>query len=658
MSVRIARVKIDRYGPLRDRDWDLEPGLTLFFGGNESGKTLVVESMVKLLLDGGGEFAAIDRVSGPPAGFLVVETDGRAVQVPDAGFGALFPAGTTDADLRNAFVIRDVDLRLPDRDRAFGHAEYLREVTDRVMGSQTRTIESVQARIAAIGNLANAESDRLMNRHPEKLKDRRDAAVDLADRLRGYREDAREAGILRAVRAKRDAEEELAAVTRELRALEKAERRDKLDRGRTLIRRLRRTEEALEAHEERRAEIEALREHRRAIDAYRESRSEAALGPAVYLAATAVAAGLVGLALLAAILSPVAGLGLVAGGLLLIAVYLGYRALEARRRLGERDRLIEAANYAGIDGGELPTVYAAIEEAIEDFEATERRLAARRSEVIGSLKGAFDGAHETLEEWAAAIDAFAETVEAVDRAYDEAEYDRLHERETTLRARIDGLRSDLDDHRDRLAAFDAELRDLEPEAYLDGVETVRVRSVEDLRPAIRVLETFVADLNDGREAARTAIELFEEIAADEEEQIDQLFAGDDFVVESFREVTGGRYTDVWFDQAETTIRVRRADDRTLTPYELSQGTYDLLYLIVRLKLAAALVGDETGFLVLDEAFGHSDAGRIADEIAMLGRLAEAGWQIVYFSFREAVREAVRDLEGGTVIELAPLAGSP
>lgn len=658
MSVRISRVKIDRYGPLRDCDWDLEPGLTLFFGLNESGKTLLVESLVKLLLDGGGEFAAIDRVSGTPAGFLVVEADGATVQVPDADFRALFPAGTTGADLRNAFIIRDLDLRLPDRDRAFGHAAYLRAVTDRVMGSQTRKIESVQARIAAIGNLANADSDRLMNRQPEKLKDRRDAAEDLADRLRAYLEDAREAGILRTVRANRDAEEELAAVTRELQALEKAEQRHKLDRGRTLVQRLRRTEEALDAHEETRPEIDTLREHRRAIDAYRETRSGEAPGPATYLTAAAIATGLFGLSLLAAILSPVAGLGIIAGGLLLIAVYLGYQALEARRRVAERDRLIEAAHYAGIDGGDLPTVYAAIDEAIDDFEATERRLAARRSEIIGSLKGAFDGTHETLDEWAAAIDAFAETVGAVDRAYDEAEYDRLVERETTLRATIDDLRGDLDDHRDRLAAFDAELRDLEPEAYLDGIDTVRVRSVEDLRPAIRVLHAFVEDLDDGRETARTAIELFEEIAADEEEQIDQLFAGDDFVIETFREVTGGRYTDVWFDQAENTIRVRRADGRTLTPYELSQGTYDLLYLIVRLKLAAALLAGETGFLVLDEAFGHSDAGRIADEIELLGRLVEEGWQIVYFSFREAVRDAVRDLDGGTVIELAPLAGSP
>jgi hypothetical protein len=101
-------------------------------------------------------------------------------------------------------------------------------------------------------------------------------------------------------------------------------------------------------------------------------------------------------------------------------------------------------------------------------------------------------------------------------------------------------------------------------------------------------------------------------------------------------------------------RVERADGRTITPYELSQGTYDLLYLVVRLKLARRFLEDQTGFLVLDDAFVHSDSERTAREIKVLGRLVDIGWQINYFSFRNAVRDTIGDSKHSNVIELDQL----
>ena len=49
MTIRIDRIKINRGGPLNN-DFELEPGdLNLIYGGNESGKTYVVESIIQFL---------------------------------------------------------------------------------------------------------------------------------------------------------------------------------------------------------------------------------------------------------------------------------------------------------------------------------------------------------------------------------------------------------------------------------------------------------------------------------------------------------------------------------------------------------------------------------------------------------------------------------
>lgn len=650
--MRIDRLKIDNYGPIQDQDWELEPGMNLFFGLNESGKTLLVESMIKLLLSGNtGDFDSIGRVTGNPAGFLTIETDDGALQIPDADYTDLFPEETTTADIRNAFVIRDLDLRLPERKRDFGRADYLRGVTDRVMGSETQKIESVQERIADIGNLANKDSDLIMDRQPEKLRSRQGDAETLIDELKDYLKDCREAGILAKVREKRDKEDELAAVREQIAELQKAEKQEKLETGRTRIKELRSISTDRKAHQARTDEIEDYRELQGRIDRYREGRSDEGVDPSTYQRVGYVVALLFGLSLLAAIVSPVTGLSVISGILLVVLLYLGYQFFQALGAQSDREELIEEANYAGFEGDDLPSVYNAIQREIEDYDDEGQRLSREESETIGELKGTFDAEHDTLADWQDEIEAFAEDIAEVDREYDPHELDRLEERREVLQRDIQEIRTALNDHRNRLSTFDSEIQDISPEDYLDDVQDIQINSVEDLQEAIDVLTQFVSELNEKRDTARSAIDIFEELKEEEEQEINHLFTEDEFVVDTFSTVTDGNYTDVWYDGVENTIRVERADEQTLTPYELSQGTYDLLYLTIRLKLAQSLLDGESGFLVLDEAFVHSDRKRAQKEIQVLDRLTEDGWQIVYFSFRDSVREAIASAENGTVMDL-------
>ena len=652
MSMHINRLKIDNYGPVRDQDWELEPGVNLFYGLNESGKTLLVESLIKLLLDGDtGDFDAIGRVTGNPAGFLVVETEDGEIQVPDADYTDLFPEETDTADIRNAFVIRDLDLRRPERQRDFGRSGYLRDVTDRIMGSQTQKIESVQDRIAEIGDLANKGSDLIMDRQPQKWRSRRNEAEELVDELDAYLEVCREAGVLEKAKQKRNKEGELETVRVEIDELEKAEEYQRLQTGRQLVKELDGLEEDLEAHEKREEAIDEYRELRRKIESYRESRSDDEVDPGPYRKAGYVTAPLFALSLVAAILSPVTGIGVIAGLLLLVLLYLGYKYFQARKQLLGQEQLIEDANFAGFEGDDLPTVYNTIDKEIEEYEEDGERISRETSEKIGELRGMFEADHDTLEEWEEEIDAFEDDVNPVDRAFDEEKLDELQSREERLADEIEELRKDMKNHRAKLAEFDGDVRDIAPEDYLDDVEDVQVKSVEDLREAIQILERFVTDLNEMRDVARAAIDIFGELEEEEEQEINQLFSEDDFVVDTFEEVTDGNYTDVWYDEGEPTIKVKRADGQTVTPYELSQGTYDLLYLTIRLKLAERLLGDDTGFLVLDDAFIHSDGERTEKEIEILQQLAGDGWQIVYFSFRDSVRTAVERSGNGCVMEL-------
>ena len=48
--MRITRVRIDSFGGLKDREYELGPGLNVFYGPNESGKTTVMEFIRTVLV--------------------------------------------------------------------------------------------------------------------------------------------------------------------------------------------------------------------------------------------------------------------------------------------------------------------------------------------------------------------------------------------------------------------------------------------------------------------------------------------------------------------------------------------------------------------------------------------------------------------------------
>lgn len=656
--MHITRAKVDQYGPLRDIDYDLDSSFHLFYGKNESGKTLLVESLIKLLLaDENPPFDGVDRVSQTPAGFVAIETDhGDEILLPDQGYDTAFPE-LTPRDLRNAFVIRDFDLRVP-RKQDFGNAEYFREVTDRITGAETQKIEGIRNQLQDIGHLtSNSSNARLVNRKnrsPPKLKDKRDTAQKLVDRMQTYRDEARHEGVLEKARRKRQAEQELATVEQELTQLEKAEDQAQLNRGRDLLGQLKDVRQELqELDTKEQTEIEDYSELQDQIGAYREQQKNASVSPTFYRNGLAVTATLLALSLAATILSPLNGLNVIAGILLLGTAGFGYKYWEGRKRAKQADDLVTDANHAGVPGDSLPEVDQELEERIDTFTDRQQELNREEERLVTQLQELFDADIESTDQWERELDEFEEEIEQVDTTFDEDRLQTLSKRQSDLEEEIQQLDEALREHEQTLADFDSDVAGLPLNRFVD-VDDPRVQSIADIDPMIDHLQEFVSAVNTRVDTATTAIEIFEEIEEEEEREINHLFDDDSYAVQFFADASNGNYTDIRYDETDNVVRVTRADGRELTADQLSQGTYDLLYMAIRLKLARDLLGDQTGFLILDDAFLHSDPDRIHREIDILKDLANDGWQIIYFSIRNPVRDAVETASLGRVEELPQL----
>jgi uncharacterized protein YhaN len=72
--------------------------------------------------------------------------------------------------------------------------------------------------------------------------------------------------------------------------------------------------------------------------------------------------------------------------------------------------------------------------------------------------------------------------------------------------------------------------------------------------------------------------------------------------------------------------------------ELSTGAREQILLALRIGFAARIMGNETAFLVLDDAFQHSDWTRREYSIDSVITLAKNDWQIIYLSMDDHIRD--------------------
>jgi len=649
-KIKINRLKISHYGPLSDFDVELKEGLNAFYGKNESGKTLLVESITKMLTDDNSSFKGIGRVSQQPNGLLTVENSEQEFDASQESLEKVF-GNVTSEDIRNAFVIRDFDLRLPERKNDFGNGDYFKDVTDRVLGSKTQKIEALRDEIADVGKLTNSTSSaRLKNtKDTDHLKDKRDRAGRLKDEIQQFLDKVEEQGLFKKYSRVDALEKEISSMEKRLNELENAKKQDKYEKGQELLDQLRKAREDMKDLErEKKAfkDLESIKTRAENFEIESSARNE--------LKTAAIGSGVLsGLSLVVAALNPgFLTLG-VAVIFLIVAIGAGYRYIGASRQVRsreqDREKIIKEADAKDIEAETLPDVVDAIDSYEQDIEDREKEINERKSQAVGELKGLFKASVEEPERWRREIDNFSNSFESVEIEYEEGDLKKAEEKLDKLEKEKEGVKAEVDQYDEILKEFDSGISQTIDSRFIDE-KPVNVSSVEDLDAASRQLENFISSLEDMVEASTNAIEILEEMEEEEEDEFNRIFREDSYAVEMFNNATNGNYTDIKYEKESRELKVVRSDGKELDPEALSQGTYDLLYMSIRLKLAREILG-EPGFLVLDNAFVHSDIERIKREIEFLTQLEDEGWQIIYFTFRDDVRELldekteVRELEG-------------
>lgn len=127
-----------------------DDGFQVIYGPNESGKTLLLEAILKLLdPDIATVMPGVERVPESPEGYVAVETDtGEWVLGEEQTLGDISPIETLH--LRNIFVVRENDLGLEQP------ARFYDTMTEQIANLHTSEIDRIQTRFENLGRLTSS----------------------------------------------------------------------------------------------------------------------------------------------------------------------------------------------------------------------------------------------------------------------------------------------------------------------------------------------------------------------------------------------------------------------------------------------------------------------------------------------------------------------
>lgn len=208
------------------------------------------------------------------------------------------------------------------------------------------------------------------------------------------------------------------------------------------------------------------------------------------------------------------------------------------------------------------------------------------------------------------------------------------------------------DIEEKLGEIDEEMRSLHLEMgeverraneilALEG-EYLHCETSVDLHAVNHKLREYINDNEVRRSDVLEVMRIFEEIAEEEKQKVSELFGKESSISGYFHQITGGLYEEVVFDQATGGVAVKRRDGLTLRAEKLSGGAYDQLYLSVRLALAERLLKGNRGFFIMDDPLVKADPERLQRQIETLKEISLAGWQIIYFSAKGEINDALKE----------------
>ncbi|MGH1363175.1 MAG: AAA family ATPase [Calditrichia bacterium] len=773
--MKIKEFLIQRYGPVSTPEPLRLSNFNLFYGDNEDGKTLTLESLVRLLF-GKSRKAIGDmiRLDESPEGYVVLERqDGDELKLPEAGqLSNFYPLSAEES--RNLFIICNSDLTIARETEFYG------SVTERLTGLRTNHIKQLKQRLRSDGFFTE-KMDMVNTKDSQHVKRRYEQARELLEHCRQITEDAKFKGYDTLEEDLVDLQQHARELERKTDGMERARLQAKYTTGKTHLQSVRSTLLKLDAlqgiteddlltwkqaetlitekEQEKEKASRQLKEHQHEmleeeqyvrevsqsmdLNLNRKKQIDSALKPLLaklghsrgksgeatsnqtfhqiliffmFIASVVSLAGyayrtdffMLGLSSLVGLITCLLALLYYwqylkphgdkeevevaikeSANKLAIAGDSAKQIVEQVQRFEEmvqrqqqnlassESRISYLQNASrGLEEERIPEIETRLQDAkktITDFRTRHEteslqnlrdRLDERKkyeeevnaaTAVLGNLFGKTDDPLTVnvarWEEELAELEGNEPMEESVD--FDEKKLEKRRTEQKNAEEEIAHLQRQLRDFREKLS--DVGRRANETLAPEDSQPVCR--TLADLKQLRRHLRNFIEQVEYKQRIAKLALDVVEEIGATEEQKVSSLFGEESSISDYYDTITEGLYTGVFYESVDNTgIQVRRRDGKMLSPNVLSGGAFDQLYLTIRISLAEKLLDEEKGFFIFDDPFLKSDTERLRRQMELLLDLSQQGWQVLYFTAKDEVKNTLQKYIDVGQVTLQPVPG--
>jgi len=682
MGIRIERIKINRGGPLQ-HDFELEPkDVNLIYGHNETGKSYVVEGMISLLFRTGKKiaidwalrnwgFAGSIKVSGLEENPVTFKRGGRKLDDYWAQEMGL------PQDFSRLLVVKEGEAALT-ATREGANRDVLKrflsgeELLDKLEDEIQATLK--EARIQYPEIRGNEKGD------IKKWKDSRGERQRFDDLLKKAEEDYT-SGTIYDLRQKKE------SLEAELKRLENAKRyqakclheqtEDLAKKKQQLPRQeeLTNIDSQISVYEDKRRQADTKSATLKKLQSATEDYEWAEQALLVYQD-IAGGKGIVRPKSLWAILTciflagsmltgflgfhiPAALCAVVAFGLFLY-YFLRIRRMLASAGTGEElERLrTEFERRFGAELADLALLRARVEElkersirakaTQEDIEMTIWPELERLQFDIATKLKRLTSRELPEQEWREAVSRLREEVNKLDEELGELnrELDRLNVPEEEFLVHDPGIAWDATQYREVREKLDNTSQTLEEEMSkidnlkheIRGASNCKSNDWEELIIAQRSLRDQQAENYRQVTAEILAkVKLYQVIRELRQEENTRIASGLESteLIDSLHAITG-RYKGMRYDEEEGRVLV--SDEEEEYPLgEVSTGAREQALLAMRLGFCSMLMEGKSAFLILDDAFQHSDWPRRSNLVDRIVSIVENGWQVFYFTMDDHIR---------------------
>ena len=683
MAIRIDRIKVNRGGPL-ENDFRLEPGdVNLIYGHNETGKTYIVESIINLLFRTGGK-SAIDwnlRDWDFAGSIIVSGLEDRPVTFTRTGkkLEDYWKEETgLPQDFSRLLVVKEGETLLAHEEDGVG-----RDILKNYLSGEG-LLDRIEERISATLRKANVQGGQIIGSKMGVIKDKDELRKDLKklDSLLKEVEDGYTSGVIydlqqkqetiraefeklakakcyyatclqtekKALNQKREglpSEEELSKIESDISVYEskRNEADDKLDTMRKLE-----------------SVTESYRWAEKALNVYKEITSgQAVTGPkpiymifALIFLVGAVATGFLNLRIPLAICA--------AGSLAFSIFYFvgAQRALAMAGASKELERLeTEFRSRYGSELTDRALLEAQVEKLREDYfrvaglkkdleEELIPELKSRESSIRGDLKKLTGNElppqewHSTISESRSKLSSLTGKINSLDM-----ELASLAVPEEDLLDQDPGIEWDANRYKvlegeltEIKEALSEEFRKLDllrtriaQETYLDSTDWEElITALRDMRDKIvQEYRLITAEI-------LAKVQLNTVIQELREEENTRIASGlESAELTKPLHVITGCYKGIRHEVDRGLILITDEDEE----YPLgtvSTGAKEQAFLAMRMGFSSIIMKGQTAFLILDDAFQHSDWPRRTNLMDQVLSLIKSGWQVFYFTMDDHIRD--------------------